>query len=413
MQNHTKILIADDDKAMRSFLFDSLTQEGFQVAAAEDGGDALSFLLGPNAPSFAILDWNMPVIDGISLCRKIRDVKDHGALYIIVITGGAEGNDVVAALDSGADDFLKKPFRKQELLARVRSGQRLLTLSQEKIAMVKQLEEQHRLESVGRLAAGIAHELNTPMQYIGDNTRFIQDSLMNILMVVETVRASAEQVRDGASCEAAVCAVEKSLKDADLEYLIEQIPLAVTQTLDGINHVTKIVIAMKEFANSGSGDELVSVDLVSLLETVVTVTCSEWKYVSDLKTDFSKHLPPFFCYPGSLSQALGNLIVNAANAVAEAQRRVDDERKGSISVSAAKVGDMAEIRIADTGCGIASDIQDNIMEPFFTTREPGRGMGQGLALARSVIVDKHGGTLEFETEENVGTVFIVRIPFNR
>ena len=415
MPKATKILVADDDWDIRTFLVDSLFKEGFDVTAVENGEEALSRLTdGKNAPSLAILDWSMPVIDGISLCRRLRKTKDHGLLYIIMITGGIEGHDVVAALDAGADDFLRKPFRKQELLARVRSGQRILTLSHEKIAMFKQLQEQQRLESIGQLAAGIAHELNTPMQYIGDNTRFIQDSLADILKVIGVVRTSAEKVRTGTSCDEAVYDVEQIMKETDLEYLLEQIPLAVAQSLDGIGRVTQIVRAMKEFAHPGFGDEAVSVDLNHLLETVAIVTRNEWKYVADLEKDFAASLPNISCYPSALHQAVINLIVNAAHSIEEKQKHIKNTGKGRIRISTAMCGeDAIEIRISDTGCGIPLEIRGRVMDPFFTTKGVGRGTGQGLAVARSAVADKHGGTLEFETEEGVGTTFVIRIPLQR
>jgi signal transduction histidine kinase len=403
-----RVLVADDDRTLRSFLSNCLQMEGMQVIEADNGHDALSALMSTHAPPIAILDWNMPVMDGIEVCREIRKKKDHGLLYIILITG-AEQLDVVDALDSGADDFIRKPFRREELRARVRAGLRIISLSHEKLAMISRLQEQERLESIGRLAAGIAHEINTPMQYIGDNTKFIQESLRDILQVIDIVRIASEKVKSGASCADELRAVEEAMDKADLEYLNEQIPLAVSQSMDGIGKVTKIVRAMKELAHPGSG-EATPTDLNHLLETAVTVTRNEWKYVSDMETDFALSLPPVTCYPADLNQAVINMIVNAAHAVEEKQKHSGNTTKGRIHVSTLLVPGSVEIRILDTGMGIPESIRGRVMDPFFTTKEVGKGTGQGLAIARSAIVDKHRGTLDFETEEGVGTTFIIRIP---
>jgi signal transduction histidine kinase len=405
----TTILVADDEHTVREYLSALLRHNGHVVMEVENGSDALNALLSPSGPSLAVMDWDMPGMTGVDVCRAIRKTRDHGLLYIILITGAAQAEDVVEALESGADDFLKKPFRNGELLARIRAARRILELSHEKIAMIKQLEEQQRLESIGRLAAGIAHEINTPMQYIGDNTRFISDSLKDIFGVIEVVKNMAAKIEGGACCDDVVDAVHKAMADADIDYISEQIPEAVAQSMEGIERVTKIVRAMKELAHPGSGEATPS-DINHMLETVVTVSRNEWKYVADLVTDLQSALPPVSCFIADLNQAVLNIIVNAAHSIAEKQVRTGDTAKGHITVTSLKVGGLVEIRISDSGEGIPKYIQHRIMEPFFTTKEVGRGTGQGLPIARSAIVDKHRGTLDFETEEGVGSTFIIRIP---
>ena len=193
-----------------------------------------------------------------------------------------------------------------------------------------------------------------------------------------------------------------------MEYLIEEIPKAIAQSLEGVGRVANIVRSMKEFSHPGT-DEMQPVDLNKALECTLTVCRNEWKYVADVVTDLDPHLPPVHCMPGACNQVFLNLIINAAHAIADKQGN-DSTKKGTITVSTRTDGDWVEVRVADTGTGIAEEHRTKVFDPFFTTKKVGRGTGQGLAIAHSVLVDKHGGTLSFDTEVGRGTTFIVRLP---
>ncbi len=282
------------------------------------------------------------------------------------------------------------------------------SVEQEKQMMEVQLRQAQKLESIGRLAAGIAHEINTPTQYIGDNTKFIRDSFDELLPVLGAPRRLLDAARENQLTPELVQNTEDALKSADLDYLIEEIPKAIDQSLQGVDRVTKIVRAMKEFSHPGSADKT-QVDLNHCIESTLTVARNEWKYVADLVTDFDPELPPVTCLPGEFNQVILNLTVNAAHAIGDTIKE-GDTRKGIITVSTKLDGDWVEVRIQDTGTGIPEQARGRIFDPFFTTKGVGKGTGQGLAIARSVIVDKHGGTISFETEMGKGTVFIIRIP---
>jgi PAS domain S-box-containing protein len=271
-----------------------------------------------------------------------------------------------------------------------------------------QLRQAQKLESVGQLAAGIAHEINTPIQYIGDNIHFIEESFTALGGLLQDYKKLAAAVHSNTVTPEVLSAVESSIQKADLDYLSKEIPLAVQQSLQGVGHVSRIVNAMKEFSHPGS-TEKEALDLNHAIEMTVTVARNEWKYVAEMVTDFAPALPPVPCLPGEFNQVILNLIINAAHAIGEVVKPVNGS-KGTIRISTRLDGAWVEIRISDTGTGIPEEIRDRIFDPFFTTKEVGKGTGQGLTIARSVIVDKHGGTLTFESEMGRGTTFIIRLP---
>ncbi|NLH50423.1 MAG: PAS domain S-box protein [Myxococcales bacterium] len=276
------------------------------------------------------------------------------------------------------------------------------------VALEAQLLQAQKLESIGQLAAGIAHEINTPIQYVGDNTRFLQDAFEDLLGLVNEYRRFVAAMNGKPGENPLLTAVNEAEELADLEYLASEIPLAVRQSLEGIERVAKIVRAMKEFSHPGT-EEKTSVDLNKAIESTVTVSRNEWKYVADLELDLDAELPLVPCLPGEFNQVILNILINAAHAIGDVVSR-GSGKKGRIVVRTRREGAWAEIRISDTGPGIPEAIQGKIFDPFFTTKEVGRGTGQGLAIARSAIVDKHGGTIYFETQPGTGTTFIVRLP---
>jgi len=278
----------------------------------------------------------------------------------------------------------------------------------ERTQMESQLQQAQKLESIGRLAAGVAHEINTPTQYIGDNTQFVRDSFNELLPVLKSPRQLLDALRDNQLSAELIQQTEATLKSADVDYLVDEIPKAVAQSLEGVERVAKIVRAMKEFSHPGTEDKT-QVDLNHCIDSTLTIARNEWKYVAELVTEFDSTLPPVTCLPGEFNQVILNLVVNASHAIADTLKD-RDTAKGTITVTTKRDGDWAEVRIRDTGTGIPEHARGKIFDPFFTTKGVGKGTGQGLAIARSVIVDKHGGAISFETEMGKGTVFIIRIP---
>ena len=271
-----------------------------------------------------------------------------------------------------------------------------------------ELHQAQKLESIGQLAAGIAHEINTPIQYVGDNTRFLQNSFVDLLAAVDKYGDSLSSMgHDGVWTEQA-SRIESEIKDLDLDFLREEIPPAIEQSLEGIERVAEIVRAMKDFSHPGT-DEKTPIDLNKAIGTTMTVCRNKWKYVADVATEFDPDLPPVTCLPGEVNQVFLNLITNAADAIGEALGDASN-KKGEIAISTRRDADWIEVRVRDTGAGIPREVRSRIFDPFFTTKEVGKGTGQGLAISHHAIVGKHGGELTFETQVGKGTTFIVRLP---
>ncbi|HKW99844.1 MAG TPA: ATP-binding protein [Bryobacteraceae bacterium] len=279
----------------------------------------------------------------------------------------------------------------------------------ERRALEAQLTQAQKLESIGHLAAGVAHEINTPIQYVGDNTRFLDESFRNLDRVLKSYGTLVNAAEEAGVLQEEIRQVLAAAEEADLEYLNEEIPRAIQQSGEGVDRVATIVRAMKEFSHPGTA-EMKAIDLNHAIESTLTISRNEWKYVADVETDFDPQLPVVRCLAGEFNQVILNLVVNAAHAVADVKTR--GSAKGKISIQTRRDGDWAEIRIGDTGTGIPENVRAHIFTPFFTTKEVGRGTGQGLAIAHTVVVAKHGGTLDFETEVGKGTTFIVRLPID-
>jgi signal transduction histidine kinase/DNA-binding response OmpR family regulator len=271
-----------------------------------------------------------------------------------------------------------------------------------------ELAQVHRLEAVGQLAAGIAHEINTPTQFVGDNTRFLKDAFEDINSLFDKFNMLLQAAKNGSLTPDVLADVESALGEADLHYLNEEIPKAINQSLEGVGRVATIVRAMKEFSHPGS-EQKQNVDLAHSIENAVTISRNEWKYVAKVITDFDPHLPMVACLPSELNQVILNLVINAAHAIAD-KYGADAGPEGIITIRTRQDGDLAEIRVEDTGAGIPEKIRHRIFDPFFTTKEPGKGTGQGLFIAHNIVTKKHGGTIDFQSQIGYGTTFVIRLP---
>ena len=283
---------------------------------------------------------------------------------------------------------------------------------QSRSVMEGQLRQSQKLEAIGQLAAGIAHEINTPTQYIGDNATFLRDSFDEAFSIVGRLRALLLEIQamGGDAGEAAGKGL-KALAETDLEYLETEIPKAIQQSLDGVGRISEIVTAMKNFSHPG-GEAKTLTDLHQAIESTITVSRNEWKYAANLVTDFDPDLPPVPCYPGEFNQVILNLIVNAAHAIKSAKGGQDSVILGQITVKTRAFADAVEVSVSDDGTGIPEAVQARMFEPFYTTKPLGKGSGQGLAIAHAVIVEKHQGRIDVQSEVGKGTTFTIRIPLN-
>lgn len=274
------------------------------------------------------------------------------------------------------------------------------------------IEQQNRqaqkLEAIGSLAAGVAHEINTPIQYVGNNLQFIKNEFDSIVGLMHNFQQLFEQVQSADPTNKLIEESHQKEKEVDLNYLIQEIPKAIDESLEGIGRVTKIVQAIKEFSHPGM-DEKTPVDLNRAIDTTLTVSRNEWKYVADLVVHYDENMPLVLCSPGEINQVILNLITNAAHAIKE---QIDKGvySKGLIEVYTFGKEETIEIHIKDNGGGIPTEYREKVFNPFFTTKPVGMGTGQGLSIAYKVIVNKHNGSIVFDTELEKGTTFKITLP---
>lgn len=327
---------------------------------------------------FAMLAMAFPVLIGIQGLRLVAEYLE-------------------AQLDRSALEYRSREL--EESLIRQQLAER------ERKHMEVQLRQAQKLESIGQLAAGISHEINTPVQFVGDNNRFLQEAFADMAGLCEAERQLGAAAPDGLVRTDALAALAEQY---DIDYLMEEIPKALAQSEEGLTRITRIVAAMKEFSHPGSRDKEL-VDINRLISTTVEVSRNEWKYVADLECDLDPALPAIPGFAQGLNQVFLNMIVNAAHAIGERIGRTGESR-GLIHITTRQSAAWLEVLISDNGAGIPDKIINKIFDPFFTTKEVGKGSGQGLAIAYSVIVDKHGGEIAVESGPDTGTVFTIHLP---
>lgn len=279
------------------------------------------------------------------------------------------------------------------------------------ISNMKQLQAQllqaQKLESIGQLAAGIAHEINTPTQYVIHNVKFLQDATNELIEFLESLNTLIASAKEGRAMEEAIRNTQEEKDRLQPDVLVPEISEAFRDIFEGLGRIAGIVSSVKRFAQPDQ--EVASLtDLNETIESAVIVSGSQWRCVARVETDLAPDLPKVPCVPAAIDQVLLNLIVNAAHAIGEANR----PDLGLIRIESRQLADRVQIRITDSGPGIALEIQERIFDPFFTTKEVGSGSGQGLAIARKIIVDSHRGSLDFETEVGVGTTFVITLPLS-
>jgi two-component system NtrC family sensor kinase len=412
----------------------------FELVSAFQGREALDHVIAAtqaNRPfALAFVDMRMPPgWDGLETIERIWQVDPDLQIVICSAYSDHSWSDLRARLGPRESLLiLKKPFdtlevvqcahaltTKWELARKVRAHvddleatvaartQELVQANSalaDHLRMLERMETELRLsqklEAVGQLAAGVAHEINTPIQYVADNLQFMRDGMLALSTMASEMVAVARAARSPQTAPL-VDQLEAVAADAELEYLSREIPVSLDSVHDGVARIAKIVRAMKELAHPGPR-EATAVDLARALQNALDVTAATYRFVADVETEFAP-LPPVVCFGSDLNQVFLNLIVNAAHAMEDKQAG-----RGQLGIRTSLDGDHAMIAISDTGSGIPEANRERIFDAFFTTKEVGRGTGQGLAISRSIVVDRHGGTLTFDSKVGVGTTFYVRIP---
>jgi two-component system, NtrC family, sensor kinase len=388
-----RVLIAEDDPVSRRLLESYLQKWGYSVTAATNGAEAWRHF---QEGTFAIVitDWMMPEIDGLELIRRIRAARRNGYTHAILLTAKSQKEDLIEGMEAGADDFLTKPFDRDELRVRLRAAERLIDLEhnlaeQNRILRETQaaLVQTEKLASLGRLAAGVAHEINNPIAYVTNNLAVIRRDTKAAL-------AALDARRRGDQAEA-----ERLEAEADVDYLRENFARTCDKTLEGLERVRDIVRNLRDFARLDEAD-FKEADLNAALQSTIEIARHQLREKDvRLETDFSP-LPQVLCHPGKINQVFLNLIVNAIQAC---------NRGGRVTTrSRAEAGGVI-VEVLDDGCGISPEHRSRLFEPFFTTKPVGEGTGLGLSVSFGIVRD-HGGAIEVESELGRGSTFRVRLP---
>ncbi len=414
-----KILIAEDDYVSRLLVKKAVTKAGHETILAENGKQAWE-AYQREGPNMVISDWMMPEMDGLELCRRIRSFKRLAYTYMILLTSKDGTDDLVAVFEAGADDYMIKPFKPDELRSRIKSGERITqlesrhhTLQAKLVVKNKKLDEalQHlkttqaqavqaeKMASIGQLAAGVAHEINNPIGFIGSNLEALTDYFKDYETLLERYRNLGQMISDnGKQAQEELEAIRELELELEIDYLKKDIPELLEDCIDGTKRVGRIVADLKNFAHPGN-DRQMLIDINQGLESTLNVVANELKYKASVHKEFQE-IPPVEGFPQKLNQVFMNILVNAAQAI---------EEKGQISIRTSAEGGQVHVAISDTGSGIAPEHLTKIFDPFFTTKDVGKGTGLGMNIAYN-IVKEHGGGIQVESELGKGTCFTVSLP---
>jgi signal transduction histidine kinase len=388
-----KVLIAEDDPISRALLLGHLQKWGHDVTAATTGGEAWRLFEAGSYP-LVVSDWMMPEMDGPELVRRIRACPRPGYVYVILLTARAQKADVVVGMEAGADDFVTKPFDREELRVRLRAGERIVqlehSLAEQNLALREAqaaLVQSEKLASLGRVAAGVAHEINNPVAYVTNNVTVLRRDMQAALGVLDAYR-------EGRAAEA-----ERLTEEADLAYFRAHFGRTCDKTLEGLQRVRDIVRNLRDFARLDEA-EFKEADLNAGLESAAEILRHEIRSKDvRLETDF-RPLPPVACHPGKINQVFLNLLANAVQACDPGGRVVLRTRPEARAVV---------VEVQDNGSGIRPEHRARLFEPFFTTKPVGQGTGLGLSVSFGIVRD-HGGAIEVESEVGRGSTFRVRLP---
>ncbi len=392
-----RILIAEDDPVSRRLLEHHLEKWGYEVTSACDGEEAWrSFEVG--GFPLVITDWMMPGLDGPGLLQRIRESRQPGYVFAILLTAKSQKEDLLKGMEAGADDFLTKPFDRDELRVRLRAGERIIRLEQELRAAQVAWVEAEKLAGLGRLAAGLAHEINNPIAFVSNNISVLKRDVTGVLEVV----AKYGSLRDRLAQEEPELAEEVRVMEekVDLDYFRGNVERLFASTIEGLKRISAIVQNLKDFARLDEA-ECKEVDLNAALVSTLEALRHEFESKGvRVETDLQP-IPLLACQAGKINQVFLNILLNSAQAserdsVVEVRTRPD--ASGGVVVE-----------VEDHGCGIREENLPRLFDPFFTTKPVGSGRGLGLSVSYGT-VKNHGGVIEVETELGRGSVFRIVLP---
>ncbi len=398
MGTHERILVVEDDEDILELLDFNLSEKGYQVIKATDGDTALT-QIQYGSPDLVVLDLMLPKRNGLEVCRLMHENPQTRDIPVIMLTAKTEERDIVAGLEMGAVDYVTKPFRFSELLARI---QRQLDIAQQRRKLThrvetiqqrandtsKKLIQSERLASLGMLAAGITHEVNNVNVYLGGYAQLLKRIVPDIMHLLEQTSSPGIEKIDQ---------VSKSL-DAYTESI-----------LSGSQRINDIMKTIRDYSSKEGPDSvpLKAVPIHSIVESVIDLTRSRYKHHAEIRTDIPADLTGFINRQ-LLEQILVNLVINAADAIAERQQQECGFR-GQISIQAEANAERIRIRITDNGIGMDDAIQAKMYDAFFTTKKEGKGTGLGLGIVKE-LTNRLKGSIRFTSTPMAGTTFVLSLP---
>ncbi|MBN1841794.1 MAG: response regulator [Deltaproteobacteria bacterium] len=399
-----EILVAEDDFVARGFLEKLLKSLGHECVLAEDGLKAWE-VIQQGKVRMVITDWAMPGMDGLELCQKVREAKLPHYVFMMLLTGKDRKEDAIVGFEAGVDDYIVKPFNPDELRARIRVGERIIELEDEYKRAQAQLIQSEKMASVGQLAAGVAHEINNPTGFVSSNLKTLSDYQHDISGLLKEYRKLIMELKDTISKDVMPPSIAERVEgivnletEVDVDFILNDIQDLIDECKEGTERIKKIVIDLKDFAHPGE-DKVQETDINKGIESTLNVVWNELKYKAKVTKEYGD-LPIVRCYPQQLNQVFMNLLVNAAQAM---------EDQGKIKISTRGYDGSVEVKISDTGMGIPEENIPKVFNPFFTTKDVGKGTGLGLNVAYNII-EKHKGTIDVESAVGKGTTFTIRIP---
>ena len=398
MEAKARILLVDDSPAYRRVIQTMLGPK-YDFAQAETAEEALA-RVGSFQPDLVISDLIMPGIDGYELCRRLRAQPGLENVPIIMLTSKTGDESRITGLEVGADDYLFKPIRPRELNARVNSLLRLrratLELEEANDSLKKaqaELIRAEKLASLGQLVAGIAHELNNPLNYIYGNTEFLSEYVKTFVDLLDRVGSDLDLTPE----QKARLAEWKH--DKDLEFVRGDLAKLLEGVRLGAERAAEIVRGLRAFARVGSAADIGLVDLGETIELALTILRHELRDRVRVHKELG-NVPRVRCDAPRMSQVFVNLILNAIQAM---------NGEGDLFIRLSADEEFVRVAIRDTGCGIPPHVKGKIFDPFFTTKPVGQGTGLGLSISYG-IVEQHGGRIEVDSVEGHGATFTVVLP---
>ena len=430
------ILVVDDSRFFRNVLQTNLSKHGYTVHTADNGEEAIE-LCNKLSPDLILLDVNMPGMNGMEVCKIIKSSDSTSDIPVVFMTGDEKTESKVQGFEAGGSDYIVKSAAEEETVTRVKTHIKIAKLQKdlknsrdELVKQLKLIEEQaeterqlhttiqsqqaklqhsDRMAFIGQLSESLAHEINTPVQFIFDNLKFVSYSTQSLYKLIDSLEKIVKKTADDEHKDE-LEKIQNIKEEIDYEYICTEIPEALEQSLEGMNRIAEIVKTMKDFSKSNSGHKQ-SVYIEEAIQRALMMTQNYWKYVAEVQTEFSSDPQLVQCVPEDFNQVIINVVINAAHAIEEVAG--NKGKLGLITIKTSYDNEFAEISIADNGIGVADENKHRIFDPFFTTKDVGKGTGQGLANVYSVVVEKHGGSIDFDTKVGAGTTFRIRLPFEK